>query len=257
MRLLVVDNGNQLPESYVAGLWRAGFEGDRVRGVEKGEWMLKKNNYDLLIVGGGLEEEVYGFMKKSIEKSFKGFSLFVAEEISAEARSKFYDLGVDEIMSGPVSFREILAKIKIINSWEKKANLVDNCLRLADLLIDLRRFKVFRAGKEIRLRKKEFDLLYYLFINRGIVLDKMIILESVWDVNYLGSTNTLEVHMLNLRKKIDGGRPPKEKIIHTVNGRGYIFGLYDELANPLFWPMNPFYPKKRTSKLRLPAPVAY
>lgn len=219
--------------------------------------MLRKNNYDLLIVSGGPSKTVYRFLDKIFSDFFKGFSLYIAEGISAEERSIFYDLGVDEILSAPVSFREILAKIKIINSWEKKANLKGNCLRLADLLIDLRRFKVFRAGKEIKLRKKEFDLLYYLFINRGIVLDKMTILESVWDVNYLGSTNTLEVHMLGLRRKIDQECAPEQRLIHTVNGRGYIFGRYAELTNPLFWPKNPFYLKKRISRPHPQEQAAY
>ncbi len=256
MRLLTIDNANQLPESYIDGFWRAGFEGDRVRGIKKGEWMLRKNNYDLVIIGGGEAPELQRFIEKTLSRIFKGFLIYIAEEIDSETKLRLYDLGVDDIMLAPVSFQEILAKIKVTNGWEKKGDLLDENYRLADLSVDFRRYKVFRGNREIRLRKKEFDLLQYLIFNRGIVLNKIVILESVWDINYIGSANTLEVHMLSLRRKIDGGLPSSDKLIHTIHGRGYLFGVYSEAFNPLFSPRNLFGPKKQTLEFLLPERVS-
>ncbi len=257
MRLLTIDNNDRFAGCYLEGFWRAGYECDRAGDLTKGEWLLRKNNYDLVIVEGHKVGEARLFVEKVVLKVFKGFLLLIFDEIRPDEKLYFYDLGVDEILSAPVSFREILAKTRIINSWEKKVHFADSCFRLADLVVDLNRFKVYRAGREIKLRKKEFDLLQYLIVNRGIVLNKIVILEAVWDLNYEGSVNTLEVHMLGLRRKIDGNRPAEQRLIHTVHGRGYSFGVYAGRTTPRFLPKTPFYPKKQILAPLLPEPAAY
>jgi DNA-binding response OmpR family regulator len=84
---------------------------------------------------------------------------------------------------------------------------------------------VRRGSREIYLCRKEFDLLHFFFRHQGKVLSKIRILEGVWDSNSDALTNTLEVHILKLRRKIENGATERPRLIHTVYGRGYLFGL--------------------------------
>ncbi len=229
MRLLTIDNGNELPQGYINGFVRAGFKGDRVSGFKKGEWMLIQNNYDLVIISGGEPAAAILFIKETMHNIFKGFILVLSSQSSTEDRVAFYQAGVDEILVPPFSFLEVLAKVKLLAVREKRRNFRQKFFSLDDLFLDLERYRVFRGGKEIKLRKKEFDLLYYLAINEGIVLNKTTILEAVWDFNIELATNTLEVHILALRRKVDRGHDSAKRLIHTVYGRGYYFGLSREI----------------------------
>ena len=93
-------------------------------------------------------------------------------------------------------------------------------LQTADLAMDLLTHEVTRDGKEIIVTSKEFSLLEYLLRNAGHIVTRTAISEHVWDINFDTATNVIDVHMAALRKKID--RTHREKLIHTVRGRGYI-----------------------------------
>jgi DNA-binding response OmpR family regulator len=92
---------------------------------------------------------------------------------------------------------------------------------MQDLILDETGRAAFRSGEKITLRKKEYDLLSFLVQNPGRVLNRLSILEYVWNWSAQVTTNTLEVHMTKLRRKID--RHQNNKLIHTVHGIGYIF----------------------------------
>lgn len=90
---------------------------------------------------------------------------------------------------------------------------------LADLTVDPRSFQVFRRSRKIPLRKKEYQLLEFMVINKNKVLNKLTILENVWNYGLFSTTNTLDVHIANLRRKIDKNHD--KKLIQTVHGLGY------------------------------------
>jgi DNA-binding response OmpR family regulator len=96
----------------------------------------------------------------------------------------------------------------------------DNILKTADVVINLDAHIVKRAGEEIELTKKEYDLLVYLIKNEGIVVSRDKLLNNVWGYDYTGETNIVDVYIRYLRSKIDD--PYEQKLIHTVRGVGYV-----------------------------------
>jgi len=99
-------------------------------------------------------------------------------------------------------------------------------LRVADLQIDLLRRRVTRAGREIVLTNKEFELLEYLARNAGRVLSRVILTEHIWDLHFDSGTNIVDVVINRLRRKLDDPFTPK--LIHTVRGVGYVLKVLDD-----------------------------
>ena len=97
---------------------------------------------------------------------------------------------------------------------------VSNVLHVADLTLDCASHIVKRAGREIILSAKEYALLEYLMRNQGVVLSREKIEDHVWNFDYEGGTNVVDVYISYLRKKVDGGHD--KKLIHTLRGMGYV-----------------------------------
>ena len=131
--------------------------------------------------------------------------------------------GADTYISFPVSFRTLAFKLK--NALCKKA-AQNACrwMRAWDVWLDMERRLVKRDDRVIPLRNKEFALLEYFIINRGKLLTRNAILEYVWDRNANFASNTVDVHINRLRRKLD--LPFRQKLIHTVHCLGYIFDKY-------------------------------
>ena len=125
---------------------------------------------------------------------------------------------VDLYFSMPVSPDEVY---RYISYYAYSKNHKEEVLSYKDLTVDLSKRQVFRRGKEYFLRNKEFELLYYLMRNPGVVLTKQRILEEVWDMNASSCTTTVESHISSLRKKIDNGFD--ERYLQTVHCVGYKF----------------------------------
>ena len=106
------------------------------------------------------------------------------------------------------------------------SNIENEIFNIDDLMVDINRHVVKRAGKEIYLTRKEFTLLVYLLKNQGLVLSRSMIMEHVWDMSIDPFSNTIESHIMSLRKKID--LPESKKLIHTINGRGYKMDLLEK-----------------------------
>ena len=102
----------------------------------------------------------------------------------------------------------------------KRFDIAANMLEVGDLTLDTVSHTVKRGEKEITLSTKEYNLLEYLMLNRGIVLSREKIEDHIWNFEYEGGTNVVDVYISYLRKKIDGNC--QDKLIHTVRGRGYM-----------------------------------
>ena len=133
-------------------------------------------------------------------------------------RVKGLDSGADDYLVKPFALEELLARVRAL--LRRDAGRADNCYRLADLTVDCDARTARRGDVEITLSSKEFSILEYLIRNQGVVLSRDKIEQHIWNYDYAGGSNVVDVYIRYLRKKIDDGFSPK--LIHTVRGAGYV-----------------------------------
>jgi two-component system copper resistance phosphate regulon response regulator CusR len=143
--------------------------------------------------------------------------LILSARSNVDDRVQGLESGADDYISKPFAVVEFLARVKAL--LRRGAPLQDR-LQVGDLTLDCIRRKVTRAGENIDLAPKEFSILEYLMRNRGRPLSRTMIVEHVWDMDYDGLTNIVDVYIRHLRSKIDDRYPVR--LIHTVRGIGYL-----------------------------------
>ena len=142
-------------------------------------------------------------------------------ESGLEDKVGMMDLGVDDYITKPFFFDELMVRIRSL--LRRPKHIEREIITVGDLIINKSNFKVKRKSEEIHLTRKEFMLLVYLAKNKNCVISSEVILEHVWDMNVDLFSHTVKTHIMNLRRKVDGGF--KTKLIHTVVCRGYMVAV--------------------------------
>lgn len=218
MRILIIDDQKEIVDFLKKGLESVCFAVDAAMDGEQGSYLAMTNDYDLIVLDNNLPKKNGKEIAREIRDEGKNtpiIMLSVHSDISTKV--DLLNLGVDDYVTKPFSFDELLARIKAL--LRRPPKIEDEILQVGSLTLDTKRHAVRRDDKEIYLTKKEFMLLEYLMRNNGVVLSRSMILEHVWDMNADPFSNTIESHILSLRKKIDTGC--KKKFILTVPGIGY------------------------------------
>ncbi|WP_341925008.1 response regulator transcription factor [Nocardioides psychrotolerans] len=218
MRVLLVEDEVRLAETIRRGLVAEGFvvdvSHDGMSGLEEAE----TTPYDVIVLDIMLPRlNGYDVCRRLREaKNWTPILMLTAKDGDLDQVDAF-DLGADDFLTKPFSFVVLVARLRALvrrGAPERPAQL-----EAGDLTLDPGTRVVRRGGAEVSLTPREFGLLHYLMRHRGDVVSKTEILESVWDLNYDGDDNVVEVYVGYLRRKID--QPFGRRAIATVRGVGY------------------------------------
>ena len=219
MRVLVVEDDPKLLESIRKGLKGLGLAVDGASDGREGLDLALANDYDALVLDVMLPGRDGLEVLRELRARRKAVPILVlSARSSVEDRILGLDLGADDYLGKPFSFEELLARLRAIT--RRPAAEPATKLAAADLELDTVTREVRRAGRTIDLTTKEFALLEYLLRRKGVVLTRSMILDHVWDLEYDGGSNLVEVYVNYLRRKVDQGHPVK--LIQTVRGAGYV-----------------------------------
>lgn len=219
MRILFAEDEKSLNKIITKQLKAAGYSVDSCFDGEEAYDLITMTDYDAAIFDV-MMPFINGFdlVKKIRAKGIDVPVLFLTARDSIEDRVTGLDIGADDYLVKPFSFDELSARLRVMT--RKKYGKKTGIITIEDLSIDTASMQVERAGKSISLSAKEYELLRYLAMNRGVVLSRNKIEDHIWNYDYEGGTNVVDVYIRYLRKKIDDGFD--KKLIQTVRGAGYV-----------------------------------
>lgn len=219
MRILVVEDETDLNRMIKQQLKDVGYGVDSCFNGEEALDYLSVTDYDLIITDIMMPQKDGLTLIKELREEGKTVPvLFLSAKDSVEDRVQGLDCGGDDYLIKPFAFAELLARIRVL--LRKNSGIKTNRLTAGDLIMDVNAHTVQRGGRNIVLSAKEFQLLHYLLVNKGIVLSRERLANHIWDFGYDGVSNIIDVYIRYLRKKIDEGFD--QALIHTVRGRGYM-----------------------------------
>lgn len=219
MRILVVEDEKHLNRIISEAVEDEGYSVDSCyNGLEALEY-LACADYDVIILDimmpkmDGLE-----LVRRLRSEGNNTPVLFLTARDAVADRVEGLESGGDYYLTKPFDFQELMAVVRVMT--RKYTGNRSNVYTIADLSLDSNTKTVTRAGKNIELTAKEFSLLEYMMRNKGVVLSREMIENNLWNYDYEGGTNVVDVYVGYLRKKMDTGF--SQKLIHTVWGTGWV-----------------------------------
>jgi two-component system, OmpR family, response regulator len=220
MRLLLIEDDLQAAEYLVKGLRESGYSVEHSPDGRDGLEKASHGPYDVIIADRQLPYlDGLSVITALRERSDRTPVLILSALGTVDDRVHGLKAGGDDYLTKPFAFAELLARIEALNRRGAAASETTR-LKIADLELDLLARRVARAGRNIELTTKEFQLLEYLVRHAGQTVTRTMLLEGVWNLHFDPQTNITDVHMSRLRNAIDRGFP--KPLIHTVRGAGYV-----------------------------------
>ncbi|NLF39124.1 response regulator transcription factor [bacterium] len=222
MRILVVEDEPSVRENLKELLASEGYAVDAAQTAEDGAYLMRENDYDAVILdivlpdGSGLD------VLKKFRQGGNAVPVLILSALGGIIdRVSGLDTGADDYLVKPFVSAELLARLRAL--VRRRYVQLDPVIRVADLAIDTKARKVSRGKRTIELKPKEYAVLEILARNAGTPVTRAMMWEHLYDWDYDGMSNTVDVYVSRLRTKID--RPGEKPLIHTRRGVGYVLGL--------------------------------
>jgi heavy metal response regulator len=224
VRILVVEDEKRIADFLCRGLQGAGYAVDAAPNGATALDFVHATDYDLIILDIMLPDmDGLRVLEKIRNRKVGPPVLILSARGALDDRVRGLEQGADDYLVKPFAFVELLARVRALL---RRGQPSPERLQVGDLTVDCIRRKVTRSGEGIDLAPKEFGILEYMMRNKGRPLSRTMIVEHVWDMDYDGLTNIVDVYIRHLRSKIDDRFPLK--LIQTVRGIGYMIEAPDK-----------------------------
>jgi two-component system copper resistance phosphate regulon response regulator CusR len=220
VRVLVIEDEDEIADFLVRGLREEGFTVERAADGQQGWHQLKNGTWDVVLLDWWLP----GIDGLSLLRRFRQDDpntpvLFLTARDAVSDRVQGLDNGANDYLCKPFAFAELLARVRVLARRQGQTSATT--VSYQDVRVDLVTHRTERAGQRLDLTAREQSLLVFMLRHPGEVLSRTRIYEQVWDERYDGISNTLEVHVMEIRRKLETAGP---RLIHTLRNRGYLFG---------------------------------
>lgn len=224
MRILIVDDDAKLAGHLRRGLVESGHVVDVAADGIDGRHLAIEGDHDIVL----LDIMLPGIDGFSLLKALRGCKatpvIILTAADRVEDRVRGLRAGADDYLAKPFVFSELLARMHaVLRRGGTTVQHVPDRMQLGDLELDVAKRRAYRAGTRLNLTSQEYTLLSVLLRHRGEVLSRTVLTEQVWDMNFDGDSNVVEVAIRRLRAKLDDPYPVK--LLHTVRGMGYVLEL--------------------------------
>ena len=227
MRILVVEDEKKIADFLGRGLQGVGYAVDVAQDGATALQLTHDTDYDLMILDLMLPDiDGLKVLERIRGRRTGPPVLILSARGQLDDRVKGLEAGADDYLTKPFAFVEFLARVRALL---RRGQPSPEKLQVSDLSLDCARRRVVRGVESIELAPKEFGILEYMMRNKGRPLSRTMIVEHVWDMDYDGLTNIVDVYIRHLRSKIDDRFP--EKLIHTVRGIGYMIEAPEKSAS--------------------------
>ena len=218
MRILIVEDDRDMNKIIFQHLAACGYSVDACMDGPDARAMIENTFFDVIVMDILLpRDNGLDIIRWMRGKGIGSAVILLTAKDSISDRIEGLDAGADDYMTKRFALDDLSARVRALS--RRLTENRDNIYQIADLTLDIKRRVVTRAGAEIELSLREFAILEYMVRNAGIVLSREQIEHYIWNYDYIGNSNIVEVYISGLRKKIDAGH--SQKLIHTVRSVGY------------------------------------
>ena len=217
-RILLVEDEEKLARMVELELTYEGYTVEKAFDGPTGLDRARSGQFDLVLLDVMLPRMSGMEVLRRLRKESRIPVVMLTARDSVTDKVAGLDAGADDYVTKPFAIEELLARIRA--ALRNRGDRSEKLLRAGELSMDVERHRVTVRGRDVELTKKEFDLLRCLLENKGRVLTREVLLDSVWGFDFVGETNSVDVYVRFLRSKLDEAFDIK--LIHTVRGVGYV-----------------------------------
>lgn len=221
MKLLLIEDDELTYQYLQKGFQEQGYTVDVATDGNEGLFLATSGQYNIIVLDRMLPKMDGLTCLTALRATGNRTPVIILSALAhVDERIKGLKAGGDDYLIKPFSFQELLIRVDLLTKRHQTTDENLTKLMVDDLVMDLLGHKVTRAGKEIPLQPKEFQLLQYLLEHQGQVVSRTVLFEAVWEYYFDPKTNVIDVHIANLRKKLEANN--QRQLIHTIRGAGYV-----------------------------------